>query len=176
MINQRLVILPKLRENFTATSPTSYVSNYIRNPDMTQQILFLIVIMIGAYYARKNGKKAQKDIEKYNLEKADYQIGKKNDYLNKNVFYDLQNRNDGFDAESIYYFSQSDFEIVLNRVEKLGIGISGIEPWLNKEFYDVKIVEDYGGISTDSNWYRKAFEEFKKENENLLYAASYDVK
>jgi len=89
VINQSLIILPKLGENFTATSPTSYVSNYIRNPDMTQQILFLIVIMIGAYYARKNGKKAQKDIEKYNLEKADYQIGKKNDYLNKNVFYDL---------------------------------------------------------------------------------------
>ncbi len=119
---------------------------------MTQQILFLIVIMIGAYYAQKYGKKAQKDIEKYNLEKDNYQIDKKRDYLKANVFYNLKNMNDGFDAESIYYFSQSDFEIVLNRIEKLGIGISGIEPWLNREFYDVKVVEDYGGVTTDSKW------------------------
>ena len=143
---------------------------------MTQQILFFIVIMIGAYYARKYGKKAQKDIERYNLEKDNYQIDKERNYLNTNVFYDLKNMNDGFDSESIYYFSQLDFEIVLNRIEKLGIGIYGIEPWLNRDFYDVKGVEDYGGITTDSKWYRKAFEEFKKENENLLYAASYDVK
>ena len=143
---------------------------------MTQQILFLIVIMIGAYYARKYGKKAQKDIEKYNLGKDNYQIDKKRDYLNTNVFYNLKNMNDGFDSESIYYFSQSDFEIVLNRIEKLGIGINGIESWFNKDFYDVKSVEDYGGITTDSKWYRKAFEDFKKENENLLYAASYDIK
>ena len=143
---------------------------------MTQQILFFIVIMIGAYYARKYGKKAQKDIERYNLEKDNYQIDKERNYLNTNVFYDLKNMNDGFDSESIYYFSQLDFEIVLNRIEKLGIGIYGIEPWLNRDFYDVKDVEDYGGITTDSKWYKKAFEEFKKENENLLYAASYDVK
>ena len=143
---------------------------------MTQQILFLIVILIGAYYARKYGKKAQKDIEKYNLEKDNSLIDKKRDYLNTNVFYNLKNRNDGFDAASIYYFSQSDFEIVLNRIEKLGIGIFGIEPWLNSEFYDVKVVDDYGGVTTDSKWYRKAFQEFKKENENLLYAATYDVK
>lgn len=132
--------------------------------------------MIGAYYARKYGKKAQKDIERYNLEKDNSQIDKKRDYLNANVFYNLKNMNDGFDAESIYYFSQSDFEIVLNRIEKLGIGIYGIEPWLNREFYDVKVAEDYGGVTTDSKWYRKAFDEFKKENENLLYAATYDVK
>ena len=32
---------------------------------MTQQILFLIVVLIGAYYARKYGNKAKRDIEKY---------------------------------------------------------------------------------------------------------------
>lgn len=34
---------------------------------MTQQILFLIVILIGVYYARKYGNKAKNDIEKHNL-------------------------------------------------------------------------------------------------------------
>lgn len=131
--------------------------------------------MIGAFYARKHGKKAKIDIENYNKKRNNETIKTKIDYLNINIFYNLKNRNDGFDAESIYYFSQSDFEIIINRIEKLGVGILGIEPWLNGEFYDIKVFEDYGGVSTDSKWYRKAFEEFKKENENLLYAASYDI-
>jgi len=143
---------------------------------MTKQILFLICIIIGAFYARKYGKKAKIDIENYNKKRNNEAAETKTDYLNINVFYNLKNRNNGFDAESIYYFSQSDFEIIINRIEKLGIGILGIEPWLNGEFYDIKVVEDYGGISSDSKWYRKAFGEFKKENENLLYAASYDIK
>lgn len=143
---------------------------------MTKQILFLIVIMIGAFYARKHGKKAKSDIENYNRKKNNERIETKLDYLNIHIFYNLKNRNDGFDAKSIYYFSQSDFEIIINRIEKLGFGILGIEPWLNGEFYDIKVVEDYGGVSTDSKWFRKAFEEFKKESENLLYAASYDIK
>ena len=37
---------------------------------MTQQILFLIVVLIGAYYARKYGNKAKRDIEKYNQNKT----------------------------------------------------------------------------------------------------------
>nr|HBI02135.1 hypothetical protein [Flavobacterium sp.] len=65
---------------------------------------------------------------------------------------------------------------VINRIEKLGVGIFGIEPWLDGEMYDVKSVEDYGGVSTDSKWYKTAFEEFKKENKNLLYSATYDIK
>ena len=106
--------------------------------------------------------------EKYLMEELEF--------LKANVFYNLKNLNDGFDAESIYYFSEFDFEIVIDRVEKLGIGITGIEPWLNGEFYDVKVVEDHGDVPNDPKWYRKAFAEFKKHNEkNLLYAASYKV-
>ena len=141
---------------------------------MTQQILFLTVVMIGAYYARKYGKKAEEEVRKFSQMKNKEKVEQKLDYLNTNVFYNLKNMNDGFDAESIFYFSQEDFEIVINRIEKLGIGILGIEPWVNGKFYDVKIVEDYGGNPKNSKWYRKAFEEFKNENENLLYAATYD--
>lgn len=142
---------------------------------MTQQILFFIVILIGAYYANKNGRKAEENILAFNHTKHKEEIEKKIDYLNKNVFHDLKNRNNGFDSESIFYFSEEDFEIVIIRIEKLGIGILGIEPWLNGEFYDVKSIEEYGGNSRDSQWYRKAFEEFRNENKNLLYAASYDI-
>ena len=97
------------------------------------------------------------------------------EYLKTNVFDGLKNLNDGFDSESIYYFSESDFEIVLDRVEKLGIGIMGIEPWLNGDFYDVMVFEDFNSISTAPKWYREAFLEFKKRGEKLQYAASYEM-
>ena len=143
---------------------------------MTQNILFIIVILIGAFYAKKYGRKAQVEIEKFNQKKEQEINQNENiEYLKANVFFGLKNMNDGFDSESIYYFLESDFEIVINRVEKLGIGIMGIEPWLNGEFYDVKIDENYGAVPTESKWYRKAFDEFKKDNQNLLYAASYKI-
>ena len=104
---------------------------------------------------------------------ANEKYDKKLNYLNQHVFYDLKNQNSGFDSESIKYFLEEDFKIVLDRVENLNIGIIGIEPWLNEEFYDVAVVEDYGKNPFDSNWYKNAFENFKRENKNLLYAASY---
>lgn len=97
------------------------------------------------------------------------------EYLISNVFVGLENLNDGFDSKNIYYFSESDFEILLNRIEKLGIGIYGIEPWLNGAFYDVLSFEDYNTTAIDPKWYRKAFFEFKKSAKPLFYAASYKV-
>ena len=97
------------------------------------------------------------------------------EYLNTHVFVGLENLNNGFDGESIYYFSESDFEIVLDRVENLGLGIHGIEPWLNEAFYDVRVVELSNATADDPKWYRKAFSDFKKLEENLMYAASYSV-
>lgn len=98
-----------------------------------------------------------------------------NEYLQKNIYKGLRNLNNGFDAYTIYYFSEIDFEIVLNRVEKLGIGIHGIEPWINGHYFDVKGCGEYELESRNPKWYRKAFEEFKLTNEELLYAASYDL-
>ncbi|MFH6992019.1 hypothetical protein [Flavobacterium sp. FlaQc-48] len=93
-------------------------------------------------------------------------------YLIKNVFIGLENLNNGFDSESIYYFSQDDFEILLDRIEKLGIEILGIEPWKNGAFYDVMTAEDF---NSDPKWYRKAFLKFKESGENLQYSASYEI-
>ncbi|AYN05591.1 hypothetical protein [Flavobacterium sp. 140616W15] len=94
------------------------------------------------------------------------------DYLIEHVFVGLENLNDGFDSESIYYFSEDDFEIVLDRIEKLGIEILGIEPWKNGEFYDVLNPDNF---NFDLEWYRKAFIKFKESGENLQYAASYKI-
>jgi len=96
-------------------------------------------------------------------------------FLENHIFLGLNNLNDGFDAERIFYFSESDFEIVLDRVEEFQISVYGIEPWLNKEFFDVHTYEDYNLSASDPKWYRAAFGEFKAVNRELLYSASLGV-
>lgn len=95
------------------------------------------------------------------------------EFLIANVFIQLKNLNDGFDAESIYYFSESDFEKVLERVETFGLGIYGIEPWKDKEFYGVLSCEDYNKEPNDPSWYKEAFKSFKQQGQALMYSATY---
>ena len=97
------------------------------------------------------------------------------EFLEKNVFIDLKNMNDGFNDETIHYFSESDFETVLDRVEHFGIGVYTIEPWLNGEAYPLSGHEDHNKKATDSKWYKKAFRTFKARQAGLLYAATYKV-
>ncbi len=99
----------------------------------------------------------------------------KNEFLDKYIFFGLENLNDGFDAVSIKYFSEADFSIVLQRIEENRIGLYGIEPWLNGEFYDVLTFEDYNAKPTDPHWYKQAFEQFKKEGKELQYSATYFI-
>ena len=96
-------------------------------------------------------------------------------FLEKNIFAGLKNMNDGFDSETIKYFTESDFRIVLERVEKFGLGIYGIEPWENGNMFDVRCYEDYSKKSTDPEWYNSAFNDFIATGEELLYAASYYI-
>lgn len=144
---------------------------------MKQVIFWIVPIIVFIIYRKKYVKKAEFEIQKFNnIENDKRKQLEKLEYLKANVFFGLKNLNDGFDVESIYYFSESDFEIVLDRVENLGIGILGIEPWLNEEFYGVKSFEDYCTDDKDPKWYRKAFAEFKEDREKkLFYAASYKV-
>lgn len=96
-------------------------------------------------------------------------------FLDENVFQGLENLNTGFDARGVKYFSEKDFEIVLTRVEELGLGIYGIEPWINENMFDVYSAEEYSKKPTNPKWYKSAFKKFKKQNKDLLYAASYEV-
>ncbi len=97
------------------------------------------------------------------------------EYLDKFIFVGLANLNDGFDSKSIKYFSPKDFEIVLSRVQKYGIGITGIEPWKNGEFYGVAVYEDYTENPTDSKWYKDIFDQCLKSGIELQYSASYYI-
>lgn len=102
----------------------------------------------------------------------------KSEFMDKYIFKGLTNINDGFDAQSINYFSESDFRTVLDRVEEYGVEIYGIEPWKNGEYYDCKVYESYLDIADDASnpkWYRSVFETFVLESEDLQYSASYGV-
>lgn len=91
------------------------------------------------------------------------------------VFEGLTNLNDGFDSGKIKYFSEPEFRIVLQRVEQLKIGILGIEPWQDGEYFGVSTYEDHFSQPNNPEWYWKAFENFVEMKENLQYAASYKV-
>lgn len=96
-------------------------------------------------------------------------------FLDQHIFYDLTDLNSGFDVDVIKYFSKSDFEKVMDRIQHFDISIYGIEPWPNGEFGGVKIYEEYNAEPNDPNWYRSAFKDFIKEGINDYFSASYGV-
>ena len=97
------------------------------------------------------------------------------EFLEKNIFTDLKNVNDGFDEETIHYFSETDFETVLQRIEHLGIGIYVIKPWIKDESVEGMAHEDFRKKATDPKWYKKAFLTFKSRQSGLCYSATYKV-
>lgn len=93
-------------------------------------------------------------------------------FMDKFVFHELENRNDGFDAPSIRYFSEEDFETVMERIEELGIEIFGIECWVQKKFKRVKYREDYPRME---KWHRNAYKDMRREGYACYFSATYEV-
>ncbi|MCK0132517.1 hypothetical protein MWU59_13490 [Flavobacteriaceae bacterium F08102] len=100
---------------------------------------------------------------------------KQSEFLEKNVFNDLENQNNGFDKENSHHFSQSDFNLVLERVEHYGIGIYELITWRNGTFYAVANHVETKKKATDPQWYQKAFLTFKTAQPGLTYAAKFKV-
>ena len=99
-------------------------------------------------------------------------------YCDKHVFYGLTKLNDGFDKPSIKYFSEKDFEVVLERVKTLGFGIYGIDTFRffeDKRYYSCDFFEIHTSNPADATWYMTCFENFKKRGDNIVYAASYFI-
>jgi hypothetical protein len=97
------------------------------------------------------------------------------EFLEKHVFTDLKNQNDGFDDESIYYFSQEDFAELLYRVEHFGIGVYEIKARQDDKFLPSVKHLDLAKKATNPDWYKKAFLTLSMKHEGLLYAASYKI-
>ena len=99
----------------------------------------------------------------------------KNEFLHQYIFRGLCDLNSGFDAESIAYFSEDEFAIVLDRIEQYGCGINGIEPFLDQKYFATEVVETNGGNPCDPAWYRGVFESFRNYRSGLEYSATYYV-
>jgi len=97
------------------------------------------------------------------------------EFLEKNVFTDLKNLNKGADKANVHYFSESDFEIVLQRVAHFGIGVYKIETLQKTKAFEVAAHEDFKKKATDPKWYKKAFLTFKSRQPGLSYSATYKV-
>ena len=96
-------------------------------------------------------------------------------FMREKIFHDLKDVNTGFDVACISYFTEEEFDIVLQRIEKYKIDVYGIEPFFENEFYDVVCHEDYNIGANNPLWYRTAFDNFRKEKKGLQYAASYNI-
>lgn len=115
-------------------------------------------------------------IEAYLQKTLPLEGSRKYEYLSKHIFFGLSDLNDGFDVACISYFTEAQFEVVLQRVkEKRLVGIYGIEPWKDGEFFDVDTFENYKTYPQDPNWYFTSFEKFKKLGLDLQYSASFYV-
>lgn len=96
-------------------------------------------------------------------------------FMKEKIFSNLTDLNTGFDAVRISYFTEEEFDIVLQRIEHYKIDVYGIEPFLDNEFYDVACHEEYHVGANNPLWYRTAFDKFRKEQKGLQYAASYNI-
>ena len=97
------------------------------------------------------------------------------EFLEQHIFTGLKNLNDEFKQDKIQYFSESDFEIVLQRVEHFGISIYEIESRLNGEHHGISAHEEHKKKATDPRWYKKAFLTSKNRQPGLSYSAKYKV-
>ena len=96
-------------------------------------------------------------------------------FLEQHIFIDLKNLNDGFANDEIQFFSESDFEIVLQRAEHFGLSIYSIDPWIKSEVLEASSHEDHKKKATDPKWYKKEFVTLKTRHEGILYSAKYKV-
>ena len=96
-------------------------------------------------------------------------------FLEKNIFIDLKNLNDGFGQDGVQYFSESDFGVFLDRAEHFGLSIYTIVPWSKDETHEASSHEEHKKKATDPKWYKKEFKTLKTRQGGLLYSATYKV-
>lgn len=97
------------------------------------------------------------------------------EFLEKNVFNELTNLNQGSDKETVYHFSEADFEILIERIEHLGIGMYIMETWNDGKPFSKESHEDFKKKATDPRWYKKAFLTSKSRQAGLTYSGTYKV-
>lgn len=94
------------------------------------------------------------------------------EFLEFNIFQNLENFNTGADAPGIHHLKASDFQILMDRAEDLDVTILGIECWMrNRKAYTL-FIEDYIRIP---HWHRLAFKMFTDNYNGPLLTATFEV-
>ena len=96
-------------------------------------------------------------------------------FLEQHIFLGLKNLNNGFGKDGVQFFSETDFEIVLQRAEYFGLSIYNIDPWNKNQVYKSSSHEDHKKKATDPKWYKKEFLTLKSRQTGLFYSAKYKV-
>ncbi len=131
----------------------------------------------------ENSKKEEKEIKaenimtelkKYNLPEYFKKLQEKELlFLKENVFYGLPS---GIpNKKNQYYFSKTDFEIVLSRVENLNIGIDFIDIYKNGKIVSSEFPEDYHLKSNDPKWYKSSFKKRSNNATDLRFNAVFGL-
>jgi hypothetical protein len=97
------------------------------------------------------------------------------DFLEQKIFVDLENQNSGFDKPDVHYFSEEDFEKVIERAEHFGLSIYLIKPAKDGEIQKEILHTDLKKKATDPNWYKKTLKTLGNQQPDLLYSATYKV-
>ena len=96
------------------------------------------------------------------------------DFLEQKVFIGLTSINVDKKSKDLY-FSDEDFTEVLTKSEYFGISIYDIKTTLDGKEYKAVNHETFRKKATDAKWYKREFSNLKREQEGLLYAATYKV-
>lgn len=97
------------------------------------------------------------------------------EFLTKHVFNGLKALNNKLAEDVDTYFSETDFEIILERVQHFGIGIYVIDSQLKGKPFEVVKHEQHKKKATDPKWYNKAFLTAKTRQPGLTYGATFKV-
>jgi hypothetical protein len=92
--------------------------------------------------------------------------------LRELLFAGLRDRNTGFDAAAIAHFSPADFSVVIDRCERLGIAMHGIEVFNSN--HNLRHVEICPEGATDLKWAREELQPYLG-HPRFTVSATYDL-
>ena len=89
-------------------------------------------------------------------------------FLLEHVFVNITDRNTGFDSPLISHFSPKDFAIVIDRCERMGVEIYGIEVFVNDIGFITCVIAPGDGYG----WARHLVDEYRGRLD-IAFSATY---
>jgi len=96
------------------------------------------------------------------------------DFLEQYIFKGLTNKNEDSEITD-HYFSEEEFAKILVQTEHFGISVYEIKTILNGKPFKTVEHKTFRKKATDAKWYTREFKNLKREQKDLLFAATYKV-